>query len=208
MLKLGITSSVISQRVTRSISPISATRALNSSSATFSTEKRFRPAATYFTSTGTLAPRSIRSSTSHTLLTRRYLHRTAVRSSFFTNWLSRGSGMRSRIGAWADSLGVSSGHARRNDGARTPEEARQGEELFVMPGWAVIKHREGEVSKDGSPGMSDHLPYQVVTDSIAPFDLHVSVSGFCSEARSPTAVSRTQRVIVSVVKRKPRYLWL
>jgi hypothetical protein len=64
--------------------------------------------------------------------------------------------MRSRIGAWADSLGVSSGHLRRNDGARTPEEARQGEELFVMPGWAVIKHREGETSRDGSPGMSEY----------------------------------------------------
>jgi hypothetical protein len=116
------------------------------------------------------------------------LHSSALASSsFVSRWLSRGRGMRRRIGAWADSLGVTSGHPNRNDRSRTPEDSRDGEELFVMPGWAVVKHREGEVGKDGSP---------------APFDLHVSVSGFCSEARPPSAVSRTQRVIVSVVRRE------
>lgn len=63
--------------------------------------------------------------------------------------------MRRRIGAWADSLGVTSTHvSRENDGSRTPAEMSESEELFVMPGWAVVKYREGETSKDGSPGQS------------------------------------------------------
>jgi hypothetical protein len=63
--------------------------------------------------------------------------------------------MRRRIGAWADSLGVTSTHvSRENDGSRTPAEMSESEELFVMPGWAVVKYREGETSKDGSPGRS------------------------------------------------------
>jgi hypothetical protein len=40
---------------------------------------------------------------------------------------------------------------------------------------------------------------------IAPFDIHVSVSGFCAQSRPPSKVTRTQRVMLSVVKRESCY---
>lgn len=81
-------------------------------------------------------------------------HIASLNTSFIGRWLSRGRGMRRRIGAWADSLGVTSGHPSRNDGSRTPEESREGEELFVMPGWAVVKYREDVKTEAGAPGES------------------------------------------------------
>ena len=50
-------------------------------------------------------------------------------------WLKRG--MRGRIRAWAGSLGLT-------EGQESPRETDEplGEELYVMPGWAVAKGRE------------------------------------------------------------------
>lgn len=52
-------------------------------------------------------------------------------------WLKRG--MRGRIRAWAGSLGLTDG---QESGPETDEPL--GEELYVMPGWAVAKGRDGK----------------------------------------------------------------
>lgn len=54
--------------------------------------------------------------------------------------------MRRRLGAWAESVGivnpVGGGGGQREDG---PENVGQ-EELFVMPGWAVIRRDTASTS--------------------------------------------------------------
>ena len=92
----------------------------------------------------------------------RRLHTTPVHPSFIGRWLSKGSGMRRRIGAWADSLGVTSGHLNNapRSGSHSPKdgqngEDREGEELFVMPGWAVVKYREGVEAGQGGSSPSE-----------------------------------------------------
>lgn len=75
-------------------------------------------------------------------------HTTAPASKLRRQWLKRG--MRGRIQAWAGSLGLADGQA---SGSST--EAPVGEELYVMPGWAVPKVREKAESGetlDGQPG--------------------------------------------------------
>ena len=55
-------------------------------------------------------------------------------------WLKRG--MRGRLRAWADSVGLTAGQENA-----APTDEPVGEELYVMPGWAVAKLRD--TSRDG-----------------------------------------------------------
>lgn len=66
-----------------------------------------------------------------------------------SRWLGRGR-MRRTIGAWADSLGVT-GHT---DARSEEKDPREHEELFVMPGWAVVRYRES--GQSDAPRESTH----------------------------------------------------
>lgn len=59
--------------------------------------------------------------------------------------------MRRRIGAWAESIGLVD-HLPDVSQLRSAEEPLGPEELFVMPGWAVVKYRDTENVKDDAPG--------------------------------------------------------
>lgn len=50
--------------------------------------------------------------------------------------------MRRRLGAWAESVGLVD-HAR-DPGQQDVADALGAEELYVMPGWAVARHVNGQ----------------------------------------------------------------
>jgi hypothetical protein len=50
--------------------------------------------------------------------------------------------MRRRIGAWADSFGLTDQRPRAGQSKVDNEEVLGAEELYVMPGWAVVKMRD------------------------------------------------------------------
>jgi hypothetical protein len=116
------------------------------------------------------------------------------------SWLHRKHGMRGRLKALADSIGLTS-----QDEPRPMTEESVGEELFVMPGWAVAKRRS-DVEASTSLASADttlcESLYQDYAHPAVPFDLHVSISGYCSLARPASLTTRTQRVMVSLVRRK------
>ena len=91
-----------------------------------------------------------------TLTSSRSFH-TTLKAYWLGAWLRRGTGMRRRIGAWAESFGIiepdrHDHRSRGGDGGEGLEEV-QGEEMFLMPGWAVVKYRDEKVD-EGAPGTS------------------------------------------------------
>lgn len=66
--------------------------------------------------------------------------------------------MRRTIGAWAENFGIiePSSHNHHHHDERERLDEVKGEELFVMPGWAVVKYRP-EKAEEGAPSESNAL---------------------------------------------------
>lgn len=121
-------------------------------------------------------------------------HLERINAPSVSKWIGRGRKMRRRLGAWAESVGLTQ--------ASEPVLGPNGqpivgeEELFVLPGWAVLKPKA-----DGPVAIGMTRPPDLRLQT-GPLDLHVSISGFCSQSRPPKQVTRTQRVMLSAVRRE------
>jgi hypothetical protein len=76
--------------------------------------------------------------------------------------------MRGRIKAWTDSFGLT-----ENNGPGLSTEEPVGEELYVMPGWAVAKLRKQAAGAGPADGHLDSTLGESL-DCIAPCVAHVS----------------------------------
>ena len=102
-------------------------------------------------------------------------------------------------GQWAGQKLKQITHGNEDDAANL-------EKVFVFPGWATRNyHQEG--ASASSPGVcpsdleaatASHQNSGLISD--APFDVHVSVSGWASSHNAPGILSRSQRAFIRLAK--------